>query len=163
VVVDRRLKLIRRWSGRILNFCRRFCVPSQRRHHVGKGIVDQASSTTSGAGALIAHLMEHHHRGTRIPSSSSHALIGGIVGRRGRGHLGADSGGCSRRRLHLHLPADGIRDRSLLLLTISWLFVRSTPTARSLVPQAAAHLMSLYSLGHGGNDAQKTSASSGCC
>ena len=46
---------------------------------------------------------------------------------------------------------------SLLLLTISWLFVRSTPSrVDRLFRRLQLISSSLYSLGHGGNDAQKT-------
>src|SRR5262249_62031995 len=54
-------------------------------------------------------------------------------------------------------PAVGFFLALALLLGVSWLFVRSTPYA---VDRLFRHLQfvsaSLYSLGHGGNDAQKT-------
>jgi PiT family inorganic phosphate transporter len=61
-------------------------------------------------------------------------------------------------------PLLGFLLGSLLMLTISWLFVRSTPSrVDRLFRRLQLFSSSLYSLGHGGNDAQKTSASSGCC
>jgi len=95
-----------------------------------------------------------------IPSSSSHALIGGLVGA-GVAKAGFSSivwGGLSKTAAAMVLsPMSGFFIALLLMLIVSWLFVRSTPfavdrTFRSLQFVSA----SLYSLGHGGNDAQKT-------
>ena len=67
-------------------------------------------------------------------------------------------GGVTKTRSAIFLsPFTGFVLALLLLLVVSWLFVRSTPCAvdrtfRSLQFVSA----SLYSLGHGGNDAQKT-------
>lgn len=95
-----------------------------------------------------------------IPSSSSHALIGGLIG------AGTAKGGISAIVWSGVLktvgaialsPLLGFMLALLLVLTVSWIFVRSTPfavdkTFRVLQLGSAA----LYSLGHGGNDAQKT-------
>lgn len=95
-----------------------------------------------------------------IPSSSSHALIGGLVGA-GVAKAGFDAvvwGGLLKTVSAIFLsPAVGFLLALLLILIVSWLFVRSTPfradsTFRILQFVSA----SLYSLGHGGNDAQKT-------
>jgi PiT family inorganic phosphate transporter len=61
-------------------------------------------------------------------------------------------------------PLLGFVFGSLMMLLVSWIFVRSTPRRvdkwfRRLQLVSAAS----YSLGHGGNDAQRPSASSGCC
>jgi PiT family inorganic phosphate transporter len=95
-----------------------------------------------------------------IPSSSSHALIGGIVGA-GTAKAGIqvivwDGLGKTAAAIVLS-PLSGFILAMLLFLVVSWLFVRYTPfavdaTFRSLQLVSA----SLYSLGHGGNDAQKT-------
>ncbi len=95
-----------------------------------------------------------------IPSSSSHALIGGLVGAGvARGGIGAVVwGGLGKTIAAIVLsPLGGFVLALLFVLAISWLFVRRTPFAvdrafRSLQFVSA----SLYSLGHGGNDAQKT-------
>jgi inorganic phosphate transporter, PiT family len=95
-----------------------------------------------------------------LPSSSSHALIGGLIG------AGTAKGGTSAIVWSGVLktvgaialsPLLGFMLALLLVLAVSWIFVRSTPfavdkTFRSLQLASAA----LYSLGHGGNDAQKT-------
>jgi inorganic phosphate transporter, PiT family len=95
-----------------------------------------------------------------IPSSSSHALIGGLVG---AGVAKAGGGaivwaGLAKTGAAIVLsPLTGFLLALLLVLAVSWTFVRSTPLAvdatfRTLQLVSA----SLYSLGHGGNDAQKT-------
>src|SRR5688572_23203911 len=95
-----------------------------------------------------------------IPSSSSHALIGGLLG------AGVASAGISaivwkgvlKTTAAIVLsPMVGFLLALALVLVISWTFVRETPyavdrTFRILQFGSA----SLYSLGHGGNDAQKT-------
>jgi inorganic phosphate transporter, PiT family len=95
-----------------------------------------------------------------IPSSSSHALIGGLVGA-GVAKAGAGvivwSGLAKTGAAILLSPLLGFLLALLLVLGVSWACVRSTPFAvdtrfRTLQLASAA----LYSLGHGGNDAQKT-------
>jgi inorganic phosphate transporter, PiT family len=95
-----------------------------------------------------------------IPSSSSHALIGGLVG---AGVVKAGTGaivwpGLITTGAFIVLsPLLGFALALLLVLVVSWAFVRANP--RTVEPtfqwlQFAA--ASLISLGHGGNDAQKT-------
>lgn len=95
-----------------------------------------------------------------IPSSSSHALIGGLVGA-GTAKVGISAivwKGLALTTAAIVLsPLSGFILAIFLFLIVSWLFVRYTPfavdnTFRSLQFVSA----SLYSLGHGGNDAQKT-------
>ena len=95
-----------------------------------------------------------------IPSSSSHALIGGLIGA-GTAKAGASAivwPGLLKTVGAIALsPLLGFMLALLLALVVSWVFVRSTPfavdkTFRVLQLGSAA----LYSLGHGGNDAQKT-------
>jgi inorganic phosphate transporter, PiT family len=95
-----------------------------------------------------------------IPSSSSHALIGGLAGA-GMMKAGLTAivwGGLGITAAAIVLsPLLGFLLALLLVLIVSWVFVRSTPsvvdnTFRTLQLVSAA----LYSLGHGGNDAQKT-------
>jgi PiT family inorganic phosphate transporter len=97
---------------------------------------------------------------TGIPSSSSHALIGGLVGA-GAAKAGFSAvvwGGLGKTTAAIVLsPVSGFVLALVLVLVVSWLFVRATPfavdsTFRTLQFVSA----SLYSLGHGGNDAQKT-------
>ena len=95
-----------------------------------------------------------------IPSSSSHALIGGLAGagmmKAGLTAIVWSGLGVTAAAIVLS-PLLGFLLALLLVLIVSWAFVRSTPSAvdntfRTLQLVSAA----LYSLGHGGNDAQKT-------
>lgn len=95
-----------------------------------------------------------------IPSSSSHALIGGILGatvaKAGTGPL-VWSGIGKTVAFIVVSPLLGLLLGSLMMLGISWLCIRQTPSKadrwfrRLQLVSAGA-----YSLGHGGNDAQKT-------
>lgn len=95
-----------------------------------------------------------------IPSSSSHALIGGLVGGAvaKAGSVAIVWSGLLKTVAAIVLsPLTGFVLALVLILTVSWIFVRQTPfavdnTFRTLQFVSA----SLYSLGHGGNDAQKT-------
>lgn len=95
-----------------------------------------------------------------IPSSSSHALIGGLVGAgiaKGGGAAVVVSGLLKTTAAIVLSPLTGFVLALALVLAVSWLFVRQTPFAvdRSFrIMQFVS--ASLYSLGHGGNDAQKT-------
>jgi len=95
-----------------------------------------------------------------IPSSSSHALIGGLVGagfvKAGLGSI-VWPGLLTTGAFIVLSPMIGFFLALLLILLVSWIFVRANP--RTVEPtfqwlQFAA--ASLISLGHGGNDAQKT-------
>jgi PiT family inorganic phosphate transporter len=95
-----------------------------------------------------------------IPSSSSHALIGGLIGA-GAAKAGNSaimwSGLIKTGAAIVLSPALGFFLALALILAVSWLFVRETP----LMVDASFRWLqflsaSLYSLGHGGNDAQKT-------
>jgi inorganic phosphate transporter, PiT family len=99
-----------------------------------------------------------------IPSSSSHALIGGLVG---AGVAKAGGGaivwaGLAKTGAAIVLsPLTGFLLALLLVLVVSWTFVRSTPLAVDTTFRTLQFVSaSLYSLGHGGNDAQKTMGSS---
>jgi PiT family inorganic phosphate transporter len=95
-----------------------------------------------------------------IPSSSSHALIGGLAGaavtKAGLGSIVWSGLGITAAAI-VFSPLLGFVLALVLVLAVSWAFVRTSPAAvdstfRSLQFISAA----LYSLGHGGNDAQKT-------
>jgi PiT family inorganic phosphate transporter len=132
-------------------------------------------ATTIGKGTIDPHVVDHHvifgalvgaivwnvitwYYG--IPSSSSHALIGGLVGaavaKAGTGALIA-SGLIKTVVFIVVAPLLGFFLGTLIMLIVSWVFVKSTPRRidtwfrRLQLASAAA-----YSLGHGGNDAQKT-------
>ncbi len=129
---------------------------------IGKGTIDPAvvdHYVVFGAlvGAIAWNILTWYYG---IPSSSSHALIGGLVGasvaKAGTDSLIA-SGLLKTISFIVVSPALGFLLGSLMMLLVSWLFVRSHPQRidkwfRRLQLLSA----SMYSLGHGGNDAQKT-------
>ena len=129
---------------------------------IGKGIVQPGVVDTHvvfGAlvGAITWNVVTWLYG---IPSSSSHALIGGIVGavmaKSGAGALiGA---GILKTVLFIFVsPLLGFLLGSLMMVLVAWIFRRMRP---SRVDHWFRRLQLLsagaYSLGHGGNDAQKT-------
>jgi PiT family inorganic phosphate transporter len=129
---------------------------------IGTGIIDPSIVDTrvifaALVGAIVWNLVTW---GFGIPSSSSHALIGGLVGG-GMAKAGVSAAvwtGLSKTVVAIVLsPLIGFLLAMVLVAIVSWASVRSTPFA---VDRAFRILQfgsaSLYSLGHGGNDAQKT-------
>ncbi len=129
---------------------------------VGKGTIDPAvvdHYVVFGAlvGAIAWNLLTWYYG---IPSSSSHALIGGLVGA-AVAKAGTDSlisAGLIKTISFIVLsPLLGFLFGSLMMLIVSWLFVRSHPQRVDKWFRRMQLLSaSMYSLGHGGNDAQKT-------
>ena len=96
-----------------------------------------------------------------IPSSSSHALIGGLVGAAIAkvGGLGAIQwAGLAKTAAGIVVsPTMGFILALLLVLIVSWTFVKSSPFFADRIFRKLQFVSAaLYSLGHGGNDAQKT-------
>jgi len=129
---------------------------------VGKGIVNPEIVDThvvfgALAGAIVWNLITWYYG---IPSSSSHALIGGIVGavvaKAGTGPLIA-SGILKTLAFIFISPLLGFLFGSLMMVIVAWICRRTRPSKvdkwfrRLQLVSAGA-----YSLGHGGNDAQKT-------
>src|SRR6185503_987577 len=95
-----------------------------------------------------------------IPSSSSHALIGGLVGA-GVAHAGTGVivwNGLGKTAAAIVLsPVTGLAIALFLVLAVSWIFARKSPARVDWIFRRVQFVSaSLYSLGHGGNDAQKT-------
>lgn len=95
-----------------------------------------------------------------IPSSSSHALVGGLIGA-GLAKVGVSSivwlGVLKTAGAIVMSPLIGFLLALFLVLAVTWLFVRQTPFAVDRTFRIMQFFSaSLYSLGHGGNDAQKT-------
>ena len=95
-----------------------------------------------------------------IPSSSSHALIGGLVGAAvtKAGSVAIVWTGLTKTAAAIVLsPMTGFFLALMLVLLVSWLFVRANPRSVDGIFRYLQFVSaSLYSLGHGGNDAQKT-------
>jgi PiT family inorganic phosphate transporter len=124
---------------------------------VDAGIVDPSVIFAALMGAIVWNILTWIFG---IPSSSSHALVGGLVGAGvAKAGVGAIvwSGLVKTTAAIVLSPALGFFLALMLILAVSWISVRQTPFA---VDNAFRHLQfisaSLYSLGHGGNDAQKT-------
>ena len=129
---------------------------------VGKGIIDPSfvdNRLIFGAliGAISWNLITWYYG---IPSSSSHALIGGMIGAAlaSAGSAPLLAPGILKTAAFIIVsPMLGMALGSLIMLSVSWICFRQTPRRvdkwfrrLQLVSSAA------YSLGHGGNDAQKT-------
>jgi PiT family inorganic phosphate transporter len=129
-------------------------------------------ANTVGAGIVSAHVIDDHVIfGALIgaitwnivtwmgglPSSSSHALVGGLIGAglsKAGLHALVWSGVIKTTAAIVVSPALGFFLALLLVLIVSWLFVRQTPGRVDKTFRRAQFVSaSLYSLGHGGNDA----------
>jgi PiT family inorganic phosphate transporter len=129
---------------------------------VGKGtvdphIVDYYVVFGALVGAICWNLFTWYYG---IPSSSSHALIGGLVGaavaKAGTGTLVA-SGLIKTITFIVLSPLLGFVFGSTMMVLVSWIFVRSSQRRVDKWFRRMQLLSaSMYSLGHGGNDAQKT-------
>jgi len=124
---------------------------------VAADVVDARVVFGALMGAIIWNLITWYYG---IPSSSSHALVGGLVGA-GTAKLGIAAivwkGLITTTAAIVLSPLAGFLLALLLVLGISWLFVRYTPYAVDRHFRILQFISaSLYSLGHGGNDAQKT-------
>jgi PiT family inorganic phosphate transporter len=95
-----------------------------------------------------------------IPSSSSHALIGGLLGAgiaKAGGVAIVWKGVIKTASAIVLSPLTGFVLALSLMLLVSWLFVRANPRSVDGIFRYLQFVSaSLYSLGHGGNDAQKT-------
>jgi PiT family inorganic phosphate transporter len=129
---------------------------------IGKGVVDPAvidAYTIFGAliGAIVWNLLTWW-RG--IPSSSSHALVGGLVGATlvAHGPAAISTGGVGVIVLFILVaPTLGFVIGSLLMLITAHLSFRAHPgRADKLFRRLQLLSSAMYSLGHGSNDAQKT-------
>ena len=129
---------------------------------IGSGIIDPAfvdDAVICGAllGAIAWNLGTWYFG---IPSSSSHALIGGLIGagmaKSGSAALMAP--GIIKVAIFIVVsPVLGLLLGGLLMLGISWTCFRIPPSRLDRWFRRAQLVTSaLYSLGHGANDAQKT-------
>jgi PiT family inorganic phosphate transporter len=95
-----------------------------------------------------------------LPTSSSHALIGGFVGAAVvvAGHKAVVVSGVTKTAMFIVIsPLLGLVLGFLLMLAVSWIFRRSTPReVDQLFRRLQLGSAAMFSLGHGSNDAQKT-------
>jgi len=122
--------------------------PSVVDHHVIFGAL---------IGAIVWNVVTWYYG---IPSSSSHALIGGMIGaavaKAGTGALlGA---GIGKTVLFIVVsPLLGFVLGALMMLAVAWIFRRATPgRVDRWFRRGQLVSCAMYSLGHGSNDAQKT-------
>ncbi len=124
---------------------------------VDPGVVDQYVIFGALVGAIAWNAITWFYG---IPSSSSHALIGGIVGaavaKAGTGPLVL--GGVFKTVAFIFIsPFLGFLLGSLLVVVVAWACRRTSPMrVDNLFRRLQLVSAGLYSLGHGGNDAQKT-------
>ena len=129
---------------------------------VGKGIIDPSivdHYVVFGAliGAISWNIITWYFG---IPSSSSHALIGGLAGaavaKSGVGSIVA-AGFLKTAAAIVLSPLIGLALGASLMVAVSWIFSGTTPRRVDRWFRRIQFVSaSLYSLGHGGNDAQKT-------
>jgi PiT family inorganic phosphate transporter len=129
---------------------------------MGSGIVDTHIITDQvifGAltGAITWQLITW---AAGIPSSSTHAMVGGLVGSAVT-HAGTGViiwHGLGRTILAIFLsPTLGMILALFLMLILAWAFRRALPLrVDGIFRKAQFFSASMFSLGHGGNDAQKT-------
>lgn len=129
---------------------------------VGKGLIDINAVTPPVilmglVGAIIWNLITWY---LGLPTSSSHALIGGYAGAaiaKAGTHVIIASGWSKTLAFIFLAPVIGLILGLIFIVATTWMVYRHTPAYvnkwfRRLQFLSAA----LYSLGHGGNDAQKT-------
>ena len=124
---------------------------------ISKEIIDNAVIFGALSGAITWNLITWWFG---IPSSSSHALVGGLVG---AGVAKAGSGaivaaGLIKTSVAIILsPLFGMLLALLLMVLVLWVYEKSSPyPTERMFNKMQFVSSSLYSLGHGGNDAQKT-------
>jgi inorganic phosphate transporter, PiT family len=131
-------------------------------HTVGSGIISVSIVTDrvifGALGGAIAWNVITWLGG--LPSSSSHALVGGLVGA-GLTKAGLKAivwDGVTKTALGIVVsPVFGFVMALVLVFIVTWLFVRSRPAAVDRLSRVMQLFSAAaYSLGHGGNDAQKT-------
>ncbi len=149
------------WAA-IFNFLAVFVFGTAVAHTIGKGIVhaellDYWVLLSALAGAIVWNLVTWYYG---LPSSSSHALVGGLVGA-GLSKSGMSAlvwGGINKTLVFIvAAPLMGLCLGFGYMIAIAWIFRRFTPAKVDKIFRKGQLLSAaLYSLGHGGNDAQKT-------
>jgi inorganic phosphate transporter, PiT family len=149
------------WAA-FFNFVAAFTFGTAVAKTIGKGMID-LSAVTFGVifaaliGAIVWDLITWYYG---LPTSSSHALIGGYAGAAvaNAGLAAIIPSGWTKTLIYIVLaPMMGLVLGFLLTVLILWVFQRTSPTrADRLFRKAQLLSAAAYSLGHGTNDAQKT-------
>ena len=149
------------WAA-TFNFLAVFVFGTAVAQTMGKGIINVAILDyhivfAALTGAIIWNLITWHFG---LPSSSSHALVGGLVGA-GLSKAGLSAlewSGLSKTLVFIVVsPLLGLVLGFFTMVLLAWMFRRSTPRyIDGLFRRGQLFSAALYSLGHGGNDAQKT-------
>jgi PiT family inorganic phosphate transporter len=153
------------WAA-FFNFVAAFLFGTSVAATIGKGLIDPAAVdiyvVLAGlTGAIIWNIITWL---LGLPTSSSHALVSGAAGaaiaKNGLGVLVWQGWGAGWGGLLLFLvlsPAIGLFLGALFMIGVAWIFRRSTPNrVDSLFRRLQFLSAATVSLGHGGNDAQKT-------
>jgi PiT family inorganic phosphate transporter len=124
---------------------------------IAPGVVDDAVIFGALVGAIAWNVITWYFG---IPSSSSHALIGGMIGA-AMTKAGVDPllmPGIIRTTVFIFVaPLLGMLIGGALMLAVSWIFFRMAPVKLDRWFRMSQLVSSaLYSIGHGSNDAQKT-------
>jgi len=149
------------WAA-FFNFVAAFTFGTAVAKTIGQGMIDLRAVTfgvifAGLMGAIVWDLITWYYG---LPTSSSHALIGGYAGAAiANAGLGAIiPSGWTKTLIYIVLaPMMGLVLAFTLMVIITWVFQRSSPTrADRLFRKLQLVSAALYSLGHGMNDAQKT-------
>src|SRR5262245_40911441 len=148
------------WAA-VFNFIAFVVFPLHVAHTIGKGIIDPKivdDAVLLGAlgGAIAWNLITWWYG---LPSSSSHALVGGLIGAGFcKGGSGVIQSGVVKTALFIVIsPVIGMLLGAILMVLVAWLLRRKQPGRIDRWFRRLQFLSSaLFSLGHGGNDAQKT-------
>src|SRR5436190_16588751 len=149
------------WAA-FFNFVAAFVFGTAVAKAIASGIIDPKQATgivilSALLGAIVWNLLTWWWG---LPSSSSHALIGGLSGA-ALAYSGFDA--LNTKKLYptmefiLLAPLIGLTLGGLLMILVSWIFRRVRPrTVDKTFRLGQLFSAGLYSIGHGGNDAQKT-------
>lgn len=150
------------WAA-FFNFIAAFVFTTEVAKAIGKGLIDISIVTPNVIfagliGAITWNLLTWFYG---IPSSSSHALIGGYAGaavaKAGSGALLWGKKWMETLSFIVISPMFGMLLGFLLMVMVFWLFSRTSPgKVNRFFKRGQLVSSALFSLAHGGNDAQKT-------
>lgn len=149
------------WAA-FFNFVAAFTVGTAVAKTIGKGMIDVSIVTPNVIlggllGAIVWNLITWWFG---LPSSSSHALLGGYAGAAvaKAGSSAIIVAGWTKTIIFIFLsPLIGMASGFLLMTAIYWIFQRMSPNrVDSIFRKVQLGSAALFSLSHGANDAQKT-------